>query len=341
MIKLRKIQSGIAIIMAMLIVALATSVAAFAAWQQNLWMRQAESLSSQAMALAASRTALTLGREALAEDARNNQVDHLNEPWAKYALITPADGGGTVTGKIADQQGLFNVNNLAATDPIQQALALQWFEALLTALDLPKPTALVEALRDYIDQDDQGPFEDLNYLGKAEPYRTANAPLQSIAELSRVEGFDADVMKKLRPFITAIPVFGRLVPGLIIPPIATTPINMNTAPVEVLNAVFGASAGAAIGSLRDTKFFSDAADFDARTASLLPPVDANKPAQHPWGFAGGTTGVGNIDTKSDYFLVSAVSQFERTQFGLLALIKREAVGTNPPTNVVWQQQTLD
>ena len=341
MIKPRTKQSGVAIIMAMLIVALATSVAAFAAWQQNLWLRQAESLSSQAMALAASRTALTLGREVLAEDARNNQVDHLDEPWAKYALVTPADGGGSVAGKIADQQGLFNVNNLAATDPTQQALALQWFEALLTALDLPQPAALAEALKDYIDQDDQGPFEDLNYLGKAEPYRTANTALQSIDELNRVQGFTTDVIKKLRPFISAIPVFGPLAPGGITPPIATTPINVNTAPVEVLNAVFGSSAGAAIVTEREKKFFGDPADFDTRTATLLPPVDPNNPAKHPWTFPGAATGAGNIDIKSDYFLLSAVSQFERTQFGLLALVKREAAGTNPPTNIIWQQQTID
>ena len=35
----RASQRGVAIVMAMLIVALATSVAAYAAWQQNLWIR--------------------------------------------------------------------------------------------------------------------------------------------------------------------------------------------------------------------------------------------------------------------------------------------------------------
>ena len=153
-------QRGVAILMAMLIVALATSVAAYAAWQQNLWIRQSESLSTQAQALAVSRAALYFARLALISDLQNSNpkdVDHLNEDWAKFALTTPVEGG-SVSGKIVDQQGLFNVNNLAATNPVERALQLQWFNALLAALDLP--AGLADALQDYVDADDQGPKED-------------------------------------------------------------------------------------------------------------------------------------------------------------------------------------
>jgi general secretion pathway protein K len=326
-------QRGVAIIMAMLVVALATSVAAYAAWQQNLWIRRTENLGNQAQALAVSRAALYFGRLVLVEDLKNSDTathDHLQENWAKYALVTPVEGG-SVSGGIKDQQGLFNVNNLAAnTDAQQQSFQLQWFTALLAALDLP--TSLADALQDYIDLDDQGPFEDLTYLGKPEPYRTANQPLQSLDELSRIQGFDDAVIRKLKPFITAIPVIVPPAQGASAPTIPVTLLNVNTAPKEVLDAVFGTPAGEQIVALRDKAPFKELAEFETQTSTLLPAADPNNPATHPWSAT-------NIDVKSNYFLVSAVSQFGATQTGLLALILRVNASTWPA--IMWQKQTLD
>lgn len=325
-------QRGVAIIMAMLVVALATSVAAYAAWQQNLWIRQSENLGNQAQALAVSRAALYFGRLVLVEDLKNPNTagyDHLGEDWAKYALVTPVEGG-SVSGRIVDQQGLFNVNNLAATDALQQGFQMQWFSALLAALDLP--ASLADALRDYVDLDDQGPMEDLNYLGKTEPYRTANQPLQSLDELNRIQGFDDKIIAKLKPFITAIPVATPPAAGTSTPTIPVTPLNVNTAPKEVLNAVFGNAAGEQILALRDKTPFKQLTEFDTQTSSLLPAIDPKNPAAHPWN----TT---NIDVKSNYFLVAATSQFGTTQTGLVALVQR--TGTAAWPTIIWQKQVLD
>ncbi len=319
--------------MAMLVVALATSVAAYAAWQQDLWIRRSENLGNQAQALAVSRAALYFGRLVLVEDLKDPNTlghDHLQENWAKYALVTPVERG-SVSGRIKDQQGLFNVNNLAATtDALQQTFQLQWFIALLAILDLP-PT-LAEALQDYIDLDDQGPFEDLTYLGKPEPYRTANQPLQSLDELNRIEGFDDALIAKLKPFITAIPVIMAPAQGASTPTIPITLLNVNTAPKEVLDSVFGAQAGDQIIALRDKAPFKTLNEFFTQTNTLLPAVDPTNPAARPWSAT-------NIDVKSNYFLVSAVSQFGTTQTGLLALILRTDASTWPA--IVWQKQTLD
>ena len=328
----RASQRGVAIVMAMLIVALATSVAAYAAWQQNLWIRQSENLGAQAQALAVSRAALYFGRLVLIEDLKNQNTagnDHLDEAWAKYQLVTPVEGG-SVSGKIEDQQGLFNVNNLGATDPNERALQLKWFTALLAALDLP--TALAVALEDYVDADNQGPMEDLAYLGKPEPYRTANQPVQSVDELNRVEGFDEKVMAKLKPFITAIPEITPPAQGALAPTIPVTPLNVNTAPVVVLDAVFGTGNGAQIETLRKQTPFINFAQFETQTAAFLPPPNAQDPTAHPWK----TT---NVDVKSHYFFVAAVSQFGNTKNGLVALVHR--VNATDWPIVVWQKQTLD
>lgn len=328
----RASQRGVAIVMAMLIVALATSVAAYAAWQQNLWIRQSENLGTQAQALAVSRAALYFGRLVLIEDLKNQNTagnDHLDEAWAKYQLVTPVEGG-SVSGKIEDQQGLFNINNLAATDATERAVQLKWFTALLGALDLP--TALAVALQDYVDSDDQGPMEDLAYLGKPEPYRTANQPVQSVDELNRVEGFDEKVMAKLKPFITAIPDIPPPAQGALAPTIPVTPLNVNTAPVEVLDAVFGKGNSAQIETLRKKAPFKDFTEFQTQAAGFLPQPNAQNPTAFPWK----TT---NVDVKSHYFIVAAVSQFGNTKSGLEALVHR--VNATDWPIVVWQKQTLD
>lgn len=330
---IRTKQSGVAIIMAMLIVALATSVAAYAAWQQNLWIRQSESLTTQAQALAVSRAALYFGRLALLKDLQDSNpadVDDLKEPWAKFALTTPVEGG-SVSGKIIDQQGLFNINNLAATNPLERALQLQWFTALLAPLDVP--TGLAEAIQDFVDADDQGAKEDLAYLGKSEPYRTANRPIYGIDELYRVEGFDEKVMGKLKPFITAIPVVKPPAAGASISTNEITPINVNTAPREILDAVFGTTPASEIVKLRDKKSFMDFADFEAQTTSILPPPDPQKPNVHPWAKT-------NIAANSDYFLLVALSQFGNTKSGLLALVQRVNTPNAWPITI-WQKQILD
>lgn len=330
---LRTGQRGVAIIMAMLIVALATSVAAYAAWQQNLWIRQSESLSTQAQALAMSRAALYFGRLALTTDLQNSNpanVDHLDEPWAKFALTTPVEGGN-VSGKIVDQQGLFNINNLAATNAQERALQLQWFTSLLGALSLP--TDLAEAIQDFVDDDSQGPKEDLAYLGKSEPYRTANRPIYGIDELYRVEGVDEKVLEKLRPLITAIPITMPPAAGASTPTLPITAINVNTAPREILDAVFGSSPAGQIVTLREAAPFNDFADFQSRTGSVLPQPNPQNPNAFPWNAT-------NISAKSDYFLLAALSQFGNTKSGFVALVMRtNAPGTWPST--IWQKQILD
>lgn len=75
-------QRGMAVITAILVVALVASAASFMAWQQQLWVRQVENLNEQAQSRVVVLTALQWARSMLAQDARNNNVDHLDEAWA-------------------------------------------------------------------------------------------------------------------------------------------------------------------------------------------------------------------------------------------------------------------
>jgi len=89
-----KRQQGVAIIMVLLIVAIATSLAAYMAMQQNLWQRQVESQFERAQARQLGAAGIDWARAVLAEDARGNTVDHEKEIWTLRLPRFPLRGGG-------------------------------------------------------------------------------------------------------------------------------------------------------------------------------------------------------------------------------------------------------
>jgi general secretion pathway protein K len=192
-------QRGVAVVLAMGVVALAAMASAAMLASQSTWSRQAELTAEHAQAQALVEAGVDWARAILNDDRRLSNVDHLGEPWAMRLPPVPLDNG-ELAGQIDDQQGLFNLNNLvrgAAADPGHVAQ----FRRLLEILGLPD--ALAEAVRDRRLQ--------------------LERPLIDIDELAAVPGFDAAVRARLRPFVTALPRF--------------TALNVNTAPPEVLAAV--------------------------------------------------------------------------------------------------------
>jgi general secretion pathway protein K len=216
-------QRGVALVMVLLIVAMATTIAAFMAQQQSFWQREMENGRDRAQARRIAEAGIDWARAVLADDAFINQSDHGKEMWAMKLPAIPVEGG-EVQGTIIDQQGLFNLNNLVRNGALSTP-DLARFQRLLTALGLPQE--LGGALVDWLDTNsetmDNG-AEDEYYLSLAKPYRCANRPLSDIGELSWVKGFDAAIIKRLQPFVSVLPESG-------------TAINVNFAPPEILVAV--------------------------------------------------------------------------------------------------------
>jgi general secretion pathway protein K len=121
-------------------------------------------------------------RALLSEDRRVSSVDHLGEPWALRVPPVPVDNG-ELSGRIEDQQGAFNVNNLYRNGKLSPTHVAQ-FRRLLEILGLP------DSLADAV--------------------LALNRPLIDVAELARVPGFDAAVRARLRPFVTALPRFSSV-----------------------------------------------------------------------------------------------------------------------------------
>ena len=220
-------QRGAALLAALLTVALVTTLAAGALWQQ--WrLTEVESLSrerSQAQWLLTG--ALDWARLILREDVRaagnTSGTDHLAEPWAvplqeaRLSDFLAAMPGGSrnaeddglaervlLSGRITDAQGRFNLTNLIV-DGKPEPQALNTATRLFGLLGLP-------------------PSELANLVQGLQISQTTSARYAPPRQLSQLTWFGVSPQT-----LTALALHATLLPG-------TTAINVNTASAEVLAA---------------------------------------------------------------------------------------------------------
>ncbi|MFA6310305.1 MAG: type II secretion system minor pseudopilin GspK [Sterolibacterium sp.] len=299
-------QAGAALIMALLVVALATALASTMIWRQDMWLRQVETRRDLAQARLLATAGIDWARAVLAEDARTSSTDHLGEPWATKVPAMPAEGG-EIGGALADEQARWNLNNLVRNGQAQ-ADSLAILGRLLNQLQLPQSLALT--LADWLDGDSEATSdgaEDAYYLGQTPPYRSANRELDDLENLLRVRGYNDVVIEKLRPYVSVLPGYN--------------PVNLNTTSAIVLAAVLpdlSISDAQQIIAERDRIPFRDIADFRNR----LPRVDQ-----------GNSGGAGLLDTRSRYFSVMIRSRYGNADAVSTALLDRQ---TTWPT-IIWQK----
>ncbi len=305
---MKKREQGAAVIVAVLIVTLAASTAAFAVWQQSLWVRQLENITDRAKADQLAISAIDVARDVLKKD--NAGVDDLGEAWATEITL-PADNA-TVGGAIVDQQGRFNLNNLASQNGEVSAPHLQAFSKLLDNLNLQPSNEIAAAVADWIKQDPSG-LVDLHYLSLDPPYRAAQRPLLDVGELARIKGFDENVVRALLPYVSALPSS------------TPTPLNVNTASAEVISAVLpnlSLSDAKRLVEQRDSKPFKTAQEFKDK-------LSAN------------TTCLGQDNcygVRSNFFTATVRVRSGRVEAGYAALLKRN---TGQWPDILWRKEAAD
>ncbi|WP_157896424.1 type II secretion system minor pseudopilin GspK [Acidovorax carolinensis] len=220
-------QRGAALLAAMLTVTLVATFAAAALWQQwrAVEVETAERARLQSAWILVG--ALDWSRLILREDGITGGADHLAEPWAvplqearlstflaadrNVAQVDDASTDTTdafLSGQITDLQARLNLTNLIEGDKVQ-AGALRQFSRLFARLGLPPQQLdqLVQALRQ----------------AKASQGADSSAPLlpPTLAQLGWL-GLPPATVAVLAPHVTLLP--------------ARTPVNLNTADVDVLSA---------------------------------------------------------------------------------------------------------
>lgn len=230
-------QRGAALLLAMLTVALVTTMAMAALWQQ--WrateIEQAERQRAQAGWILTG--ALDWARLIVREDARGNRnsgnADHLGEPWAmpleeaRLSTFLAADRDNTadevlpafLSGEVSDQQARLNFLNL-----VRQTRSGSQTEFQISKPDLQALTKLYGLLDLPVSELDDAAQKLLQTQRLAandpQPSHTALLPAK-FAQLAWL-GISERSLAVLEPFVTVLP--------------EPTTLNLNTARAEVLAA---------------------------------------------------------------------------------------------------------
>ena len=212
-------QRGVALVVALLVVALATLLIAGLLDRGELGAARTRNQLRESQALAYAQGLEAYAARVLQQDLQQagaGNVDSADDIWAIPLPPTPVPGG-EITATMQDLNGRFNLNNLSAgvaNSPAWQTKFVQ----LLQALKLDP--SLAQAVAGWMDSGAAAEARDGWYLGQPVPYRAAHRMFAHVSELRLVEGVTGEVYAQLAPHVVALP------PG--------TRINVNTASVPVL-----------------------------------------------------------------------------------------------------------
>lgn len=306
--RMRERETGAAVVTALLIVTLATTVVAGLYVRESVAVRSVENRLALSQTRWIERAALDWAKVILRSDSRSGAVDHLGEPWAvpvaetrldetvtAGAKISDSSTSAMLAGQIIDAQSRLNLVNLAqAGIPVQPQLAS--FRKLLGLVGLPESLAEPVAARVQRSQP---------RVVDGKPVPAVDLPLLRLSDLMAIPGFDAVAIEKLAPFAIVLP--------------APTHVNVNTAPAEVIAAMIDDLdlAGARrFVAKRERTFFRSLGEASALLEGqpTLPPA---------------TLSVG-----SGYFIVRGVVRFDRVEATTETLLSRNS----DRVEIVWQQR---
>jgi general secretion pathway protein K len=314
-------QAGVALVTALLVVSIAVVLAAALVDQLYLDIRRTENVVQGNQAYDYALSMEEFARFLLRLDAQSAQTSQYDDKtqldFANSNLAQIVEGGQVIS-NLSDLQARFNLNNLSKTNS-DQARAIQQFQRLLDGLGLDPN--LVWAVVDWIDSDqlvDNATYgaEFDYYIGLQTPYRSADTLMTSPSELRLVKGFNnAEIYDQVIDYVSALPDF--------------LPININTAPAEVINSLDGIES--------------------ADTAQILLRRDGSaEPNQHPDQQSDGTPfeNLGEFENYmkttlnkpnfsttgnsvgSDYFLLTTTARVGSGKVLLYSILQRDAQGNS-------------
>jgi len=189
-------QRGLALLMAMLIVVIATTVAVSIVHEEKFTIRKSAHIHLMDRASLYAVGLEDWAQIYLKEDRRESEIDSLDEYWATGIPGLPIEGG-YLAGYLEDEQAKFNLNSLILSE-----IALNRFRRLCDNLNVDDQ--FIPALMDWIDDDLDIRFPDgmeENY----EDYRVANREMADVSELLLVQNITPEIYDKLKPYITVLP----------------------------------------------------------------------------------------------------------------------------------------
>jgi len=202
---------------------------------------------AEALARGGVRLAIAaLLQDILQEKEEQFEADTGQDLWARLgALPFPLEDGGLLQIKVEDAGRRLSLNALFSKGKARDEKSEIFLGELLTKVieEIPvrpeqklyEVEVLTRNLIDWVDTDSvrvSGGEEDDYYQAQSPPYRAANLPLLSVDELLLIEGFDAQLVNALRPYVDVLPI------------VDADGVNPNTAPSWVLALLYHGQPGA-------------------------------------------------------------------------------------------------
>ena len=206
-------QRGVALLVAVVMFALCTTVAAAITYNKTMAARRAAATFTLEQALQAGMAAEALASIVLEEDASNQQTAP-HRDWAQpMGPLEIENTGIWIQAQLEDLSSRFNLNSLVTWSgpPINLFLVnqrqVEVFRELLMNLDIDPKYA--DLMVDWLDSDNTpqptGGGEDTLYLTQMPPYRPPNSFITHTSELLALPGFGAENYTLIAPYVSALP----------------------------------------------------------------------------------------------------------------------------------------
>jgi general secretion pathway protein K len=221
-------QRGVALLVAIIIFAFATMVAAAVTYSKAMTARRAAATFTMEQALQAGMAAEALASIVLEQDGGAAQTTTIQDWNQAQQPMELEETGVWIAAKVEDMGGRFNLNSVVKWDDqtkvfVEDPHQVEVFRTILADRDIDLKYA--ELLVDWIDTDiapNSAGGEDTLYLSQVPPYRPPNTFITHPSELLALPGFGRDNYRKIAPFVIALPY--------------DVPVNLCTASGLVLDA---------------------------------------------------------------------------------------------------------
>lgn len=307
----RERQGGMAVIAALIIVAVVAALTTGLFLRQTSSMRQVENEQARVQSRWLLAGGLDWARLVVRESLRREAIVHAGQLWAvpvqDTRLERPGDSRVAVfSGYIEDEQGKFNLYNLARN-----------------GLILPDQVAVLQRLLAFIGDRDDLASRLAQQIALAQPVKAVTDPSGAI--ISQASEPRAPLPRGVEDLAALLRVDPALRPAMartmtVLP--ASTDVNVNTAPPEVLAALvpqLSISRARALAGDRDRGYwFNDSADFANRLAG------SGIPSAPP-----------EVTATSAWFMATGTVVYERAHVVMRALIQS---ANNQTTDIIWKRE---
>jgi general secretion pathway protein K len=307
----RAAQRGVALIVAILLVALGTILAAAVAYENAMTARRGAGTFAFDESLLVAQGAEALAAYGIRQFYQSdpNHV-YVGQGWDKPVGPMEVVPGVMLEASLEDMQGRLNLNNLVNKDGTPDPVYVAAFTKLLELVGLE--TKWAPMMVDWIDADivpqNIDGAEDSVYMGQTPPYRAANRYITSTTELLALPGFGRDRYLALAPYIAALP--------------KDTRVNLCTVKDKVLDAFLPQG---------QTEFSATQGQLEKnRTGSpgCFPTLDNYRAAFRDQKSYAAVQG--KLGQTSAYFRLTSFVTIGGAEFNLYSLLYRDATGAVRP-----------